>query len=105
MDIAKDPQLDESKGMDARLEERPGQDDQTKKREILQNYRQLLAKDPRNVTLLNEVGLAAEAAGDGARFLRAATAGLAAVNSTSKSSTCVSNGFLISDCPSIVRWV
>jgi tetratricopeptide (TPR) repeat protein len=35
--------------------------------EILRRYRQQLAKDPRNVSLLNEVGLAAEEVGDNDR--------------------------------------
>jgi hypothetical protein len=41
--------------------------DSAKKKEILDEYRHQLAKDPRNVTLLNKVGLASEAAGDNDR--------------------------------------
>lgn len=38
--------------------------DLVEKKEIVARYRQQLAKDPRNVQLLNELGLAAEEAGD-----------------------------------------
>ncbi len=67
MDIVSESQPDgvrtaaNSDGTSSALYDRP------EKQETLKRYRQLLAKDPRNVTLLNELGLAAEAVEDNDR--------------------------------------
>ena len=58
MDSTDDRQLKES------VTELREPDEQAASREALQKYRQLLAKDPRNVTLLNELAVAAEKAGE-----------------------------------------
>ena len=58
MDITDDPHAKE------KVAESPEPDELAARRETLKKYRQLLAKDPRNVTLLNELAAAAEKAGE-----------------------------------------